>query len=292
MIWLVLTRLAGLLAIMLLTAIVVFALLALAPGSAGDGRDLLTWLGHALVGDFGDFGGSGEVSAGRAIAGALAITVPLALLAMAFAALVGLGVGAAAGMRAGSVLDGGLQAAGELAAATPNFWLGMVLALVFAGALHWLPAAGFVPWQENAGAAFVSLLLPALALAIPPAGAFALAARAVFAPVRESAVVLFAEARGLTAREAIRRHGLKAALLQLAGIATTQAAAVVAGTVAVENVFYLPGLGRLILGALAAGDMVMLRAGLVVLVALATGLSFLIWLGFAALDPRLRTVRE
>lgn len=289
MIWLVLTRLAGLLAVVLLAAIVVFYLLSLAPGGASDGRDLLTWLGHALVGDFGNAGGP---PAGRAIAAALAVTVPLALLAMAVAALAGLGLGYIAGMRAGSVLDRVVDTLGELAVATPNFWLGMVLALVFAGTPHWLPAAGFVPWQENAGEAFVSLFLPALALAIPPAGALALAARTAFAPIRESTAVLLAEARGLTAAEAIRRHGLKPALLRLAGPASAQAATVVVGTVVVENVFYLPGLGRLILGAVAAGDMVMLRASLAVLVALATVTPFLIWFGFASADPRLRTARQ
>src|SRR6185369_5827928 len=119
--------------------------------------------------------------------------------------------------------------------ATPNFWLGMMLVLGFAGGLHWLPQGGFVPWQDSTPAAIASLVLPALALAASAAAALALDVRSMMVAAAEAPAVLGAQARGATRRDAVRRSRLPA-LLGLGPSLARQFATVVAGTVIVENV--------------------------------------------------------
>jgi len=250
---------------------------------------VLGWLGHALVGDFGRAADGG--AAGAEIAARLAVTVPLALLALILAVIIGGGAGYVAALRPGSVGDKALVGLAELGIAAPNFWLGMVLSLLFAMLLRWLPPGGFVPWQDSVGGALVSLLLPALALALPVAGGLALRTRDAVAMARMSGPVLGARARGQTAREAMRREGVPAAMLRVASGLGAAAANIVAATVIVETVFYLPGLGRLILDALTAHDLATIRGGIVVLILLAAGAAFLLSLAAGWADPRLRAGR-
>lgn len=289
MLWFVLRKLAVTIATVVLTAVLTYALLSAAPGAVPEANGMLGWLGHALVGDFGRAANSSSV--GGLIAARLAVTVPLAVLALLLATIIGGGIGYLAALRPGSIGDKALSALAEIGIASPNFWLGMMLALLLATTLHWLPPGGFVPWQDNAGAALISLLLPALALALPAAGALALRSRNVLADVRGSGFVRGLQARGLTAGEAMLRHGLPYAALRIAAGLGAQAMAIIAGSVIVETVFYLPGLGRLILDALAAHDLAVVRAGLVVLVLLIAGAAFLSTLGASLADPRSRVER-
>jgi peptide/nickel transport system permease protein len=284
MTWFVLRKLLALVAIVLLTAAIVWWLLAGLPEAPASG-DFLSWLGHLLVGNFG-YSATGE-AVGPILAGRLAITVPLALLAILLTALLGFGLGWIAALRPGAVGDRLLTALSDLGIATPNFWLGMMLVLAFAGGLHWLPQGGFVPWQDSALAALASLILPALALAASATAALGLDVRSAMVAAAEAPAVLGAQARGATRRDAIRRSRLPA-LLRLGPSLARQLAGVVAGTVIVENVFYLPGLGRLILDAATARDLVTTRAGLVVLVVLIAGTVCLAQIVFGWLDPRRR----
>ena len=176
----------------------------------------------------------------------------------------------------------------EIGIATPNFWLGMVLVLAFATGLHLLPPGGFVPWGDNFGGALVSLILPALALALPAAAVLAIATRDALVEARTAGYAIAAQARGLTAHEAFTTHGLRTASLPVLQALAVQCAAIVAGTVIVENVFYVPGLGRLILDALNAHDLAIVGGGLVVLVLLISGTMFLLQLALVWADPRLR----
>jgi len=285
MIWFVLRKLAGFAATMLATAAILYWLLAMVPQSSARSGDFFSWLGHMLLGDFGASAAGGVV--GSQIAARLAVTIPLALMAILIAALIGFGLGLLAAFRPDSIGDRALGALGEVAVATPNFWVGMVLVLALARGLHWLPPGGFVPWQDNFGAALASLLLPALALAVPPAGALALKVHASLTKAGTSTHVLAGRARGLTEREAMMRHGWRPALLTLATPLGLLFAAILAGTVIVENVFYLPGLGRLILDAVAGRDVVTVRAALVILMLLISGTIFLLDLCIGWIDPRI-----
>ena len=286
MLWFALRKLAAFAATVLITAWLIYAVLAASPGAPQAG--FFGWLMHAVTGDFG-VSSSTSQPIGDLIGGRLAVTVPLALLAMLAAAIVGLGVGYLAALRPGRWSDKALTALAEIGIATPNFWLGMVLVLAFAMGLHWLPPGGFVPWQDNVGGAIVSLILPALALGLPAAAALAIVTRDALAAARSAAYAVAAQARGLTAHEAFATHGLRTALLPVLQALATQCTGIIAGTVVVENVFYVPGLGRLILDALATHDLAIVGGGLLVLILLMSGTLFLLQLGLAWADPRLRS---
>lgn len=284
MIWFVLRKLLVLVAVVLVTAVIVWWLLAGLPDT-GAGGDFLGWLGHLLVGNFG-VSATGEAVGGM-LAARLAITVPLALIAMAFTSLLGFGLGWLAALRPGSIGDRLVTAVSDLGIATPNFWLGMMLTLAVAGGLHWLPPGGFVPWQDSVLSALASLFLPALALAISAGAGLALEVRSALIVAMQAPAVVGAQARGSTRSEAVRRSRLRG-VLSLGPALARQFALVVGGTVIVENAFYLPGLGRLILDAVAARDLATVRAGLVVLVVLIAGTLSLTQIAFGWLDPRRR----
>lgn len=198
----------------------------------------------------------------------LAITLPLVLLALLVAAL-----GLALGAVRTPFLDRLLDAAAAILAVIPPFWLGLLLALGVGGMLRWLPASGFVPW-DNPSAALASLILPAIALGLPQAGAIATRTRDLLAPTshpdadpRDAGPKLF--------------H----ALPRLLG---TSFITLLIGAILVEGVFYLPGLGRLIVGAAEQHDLGALRSGLFVLTLVAALGALALSLLRLAVDPELR----
>jgi len=281
----VFTKLAAFLATALVTCAIVFACLSTTAGTQPAGG-LAGWTGRLLTGDFGSTT-QGDPIGGR-IAASLAVTLPLALLALVLATGIGLAAGYLGWRRRDRLGDRVLVAVAEILGAVPSFWLGMMLVLAFALALRWLPAAGFLPWQDNPVGAFASLILPALALALPTAGALAVATRDALVATADSAPIVAARARGLTEDEAMRRHGLLTAGLAIGPDIASHLAVLVAGTVIVESVFYLPGLGRLLIDAVMARDVWLVGGALVVLVVLVAAITFVIELGLAWLDPRLR----
>lgn len=273
MIWFLARRLGGFVLTLIVSAGLIFLFL---PKDTSLGA----WLGSALTMNFG--AQSGQIGAG------LAVTIPLALTAMILATLVGVGVGLLATRSPGAVLDRVLTAALAVGIATPSIWLGMLLVLLFAVALRWLPTAGFVPWSQNFGAALMSLALPAVALALPKAAVVARLVRRTLREVQEAPYLAAVAARGLTTQDAMRRHGWRNAAAALVRPLAIEAATLIAGTAIVENVFYLPGLGQLIFNAILAGDVAVIRAGTMVLVLLLAGTLFVIGLCEAWADPRLQ----
>jgi peptide/nickel transport system permease protein len=248
------------------------------------------FIGGVFVGNLGPSTATGQ-PVGALIGGALGVTLPLTLLAMILSAGIGLSAGILAARRRGSIIDTALTVLVRIGVAVPNFWFGMLLVLLFAVALRWLPPGGFVPWGENPLAAFASLILPAFALALPQAAILAQAVRTSLVDVQASHYVRTMRAKGMTTKQAIRRHGFRNALLPVLAMLGLQFAWLVAGTVMVENVFYLPGLGRLIFDAINARDLLLIRGSVGVLVLVMTGTMFLADLGYAWADPRLRSRR-
>lgn len=285
MIGFVLTRIAGLAGALFLAAFVVFAMLDPAGETASFWPRFGGWIGGALTGDLGD-SASGPVW--PLVAARLAVTGPLALLALALAAVAGVPLGVLVGARPGPATNAVIAGASLLTGALPAFWLGMLLALVLSALLRWLPAGGFVPWQQNPLGALGSLLLPALALAASPAAQFAAAARDATEDMRASGFIRTARLKGMTLGQAILRHGLRNASLPLIGMLGPQFALLLAGAIVVENVFYLPGLGRLIFTASSGGDVAVLRGGVLALMAAVAAALLLADLLRLLADPRLR----
>jgi peptide/nickel transport system permease protein len=198
----------------------------------------------------------------------LAVTLPLVFLALLVATL-----GLALGCARPPVLDRLVDAIAAALAVIPGFWLGLLLALGVGGILRWLPAGGFVPW-DNPGGALASLILPAIALGLPQAGVLASRTRDLLAPTRHP--------------DADPREAGPKLLHALSSLLAASFIALLTGALLVEAVFYLPGLGRLILGAAEQRDLATLRDGLFVLTLVAALGGLALSLLRLALDPELR----
>ncbi len=252
---------------------------------------LLRWLGGLFIGDLG-LSYSQAQPAGTLIAARLGVTLPLALLGAVMALVLGVPFGVLAGRKQASVVDSILMALARAGIATPNFWLGMLLVLLFSVTLRWVPPGGFVPWNESPIGALGSLVLPVIALALPQSAIFARLTRDTLVRVQESDHIRAARAKGLTLPQAVRLHGTRNVLLGLVRTLGLQFAYLLAAAVVVENVFYLPGLGRLIVDAVTARDLVLVRASVMALVIVMAFAVFLADVAIAWADPRLRVRRE
>ena len=247
----------------------------------------LRWLGGLATGDLGRSSTYGVPVAGL-IADRLAVTLPLAGLALALSVLAGLPLGALAAARRGRLPDVLATVLAQLGTALPNFWVGLLLVLGVAVGLGWLPASGFPGWAAGPGPALAALVLPALALALPQAAVLTRVTRAAVLDVLEEDFVRTARAKGLTRRAALWRHALPNALPPVATILGLQFGYLVAGSVLVESVFGLPGLGRLAYQAFAQRDLVVLQGVVLVLAGLVVVANLLVDLAYPVLDPRLR----
>lgn len=245
------------------------------------------WIGGALVGDLGQSATYGVPVAGL-VAERLAVTLPLALMAIALSVLVALPLGVLAAARRGRTADLLVAGFAQASVALPNFWIGLLLVLVFAVGLGWLPAGGFPGWGAAPGAALGALVLPAIALALPQAGILTRVTRAAVLDVLDEDFVRTARAKGLTRRAALWRHAVPNALVPVVTILGLQFTFLVAGSVLVENVFGLPGLGRLAYQAFAQRDLVVLRDVVLLLAGMVVVMNALVDLAYLALDPRLR----
>jgi peptide/nickel transport system permease protein len=157
--------------------------------------------------------------------------------------------------------------------------------------LHWLPPGGFTPWNEDFWAASRGLVLPSLALALPQAAILARVMRTALVDVSTQDFIRTARAKGMTFGEAMWRHGVRNALLPVLTILGLQFAFLIAGTIIVENVFYLPGLGKLIYTAILERDLVLVRSGTILLVLVVSFTMLVVDLAYGFVDPRLRERR-
>jgi peptide/nickel transport system permease protein len=305
-------RFLGFAVTLLLAAIVIFWLLDLLPGDPAQfilginatpesvarlreqmGLDMpayqrfIDWILGMLRGDFGT-SYTQRAPVAELIWGRLGVTLPLSVFAMVISMVVGLPLGILAARRRGKALDTIIMVTAQTGVAIPNFWFGMLLTLLFAVTLRWLPPGGFTPWDEDGGAAFRGLILPSLALALPQASILARVMRTALVDVTGQDYIRTARAKGLTMGEAVWRHGVRNALLPVLTILGLQFAYLVAGTIIVENVFYLPGLGRLIFTAISERDLVLVRGATIILIVTVTATMLLTDIAYALVDPRLR----
>jgi len=229
------------------------------------------------------------------IAERLHVSLPLALMAMVLTVLLALGLGVFAASRHNRPGDVGVMALSQLGIAVPNFWFAILLILLFAVQLQWVSAGGFPGWTEDAGGGLIeglrALLLPALALAMVQAAILARVTRSAVLDVLREDFVRTARAKGLSRSQALWRHALRNALVPVLTVAGLQFANLLTGTIVIENVFVLPGLGRLVFQAIANRDLVLVRDVVMLLVALVVLVNLLVDVLAAVLDPRLRQAR-
>ncbi|MDO5370020.1 ABC transporter permease [Paracoccus sp. (in: a-proteobacteria)] len=244
------------------------------------------WLGGVLTGDLGTSLAYKTPVAGM-ILDRVQVSLPLAALALALAVAFALPVGMLAAGRRGKPADAMAMGAAQIGIALPNFWFAMLLVLVFAVKLRWLPAGGFPGWSDPP-AALRALILPAVALALPQAAILARVLRSALIETLSQDYIRSARAKGLSRGQVMRRHALRNALIPVLTILGMQFSFLLAGAIIIENVFYLPGLGRLIFQAITQRDLVVVQSAVLVLVAAVILVTFLVDLAYAAVDPRLR----
>ncbi|UAK25184.1 ABC transporter substrate-binding protein [Sphingomonas nostoxanthinifaciens] len=247
----------------------------------------LGWIGGLLRGDLGT-SYTYRVPVAALLGPRLALSLPLAGLAMLLAIPLGVGTALAGARRPGRMLDRATGGLTRLGLAVPGFWLAILLVLLFAVRLHWVAAGGFPGWGEGAWPAVRALLLPALALAVPQAAVIARVARGALAEELARDYVRTARAKGLAPRTILWRHALPNAAPAIVTIVGLQVPFLIAGSVIVEMVFALPGLGQLVLQAIAGRDLVTVQAVALLMVAATVLASFLADVGQRLADPRLR----
>jgi len=220
------------------------------------------------------------------IAARLPVTLSLAAAAMAVTVVVALPLGLLAAARAWSPLDLGVLTATQLGLAVPNFWLGILLLLAFSVALRWFPLQGYAPLGAGVGAWAAHLALPAVTLGAARAAQLMRFVRGAALEELGREYVRTARGKGLGERAVLLGHVLRNALIPVVTVAGLQFGFLLGGAIIVEQVFGLPGIGRLVLQGIFARDLPVVQGAVVVLAALVCLLNALVDLLYGALDPR------
>lgn len=247
----------------------------------------LEWLGRALRGQFG-VSLQYDVPVGALIVSRLPVTLPLTALAACFAILVAVPLGVYAATRARRPGDYLTMVVAQLGLAVPSFWAGLLLILVFSVHLGWFRSGGFEGWTSGFWSAVRSLLLPALALGLFQAAVLIRATRSSLLEVLDHEYVRTARAKGVPERRVILRHALGNALIPVVTVAGLQLGQLLAGSIILESVFALPGLGRLALGAISARDLPVVQGVTLFVASCIVTINFAVDLSYAWLDPRIR----
>ena len=246
-----------------------------------------SWVGGMLTGDFGT-SYTYRTPVAKMIADRLAVSLPLALYALALSTLIAFPAGIWAASRRGSPADLGVMGVTQLGVAIPNFWFAMLMVVIFAIKLRWFPAGGFPGWEDGFWPNIRALTLPAIALALPQASILARVMRSSLVDTLGEDFVRTARAKGLTKSQALWRHALRNALIPVLTIIGMQFAFLLAGGIIIENVFYLPGLGRLIFQSISARDLIVVESVVMLLVFAVVMVNFMVEMAYALVDPRLR----
>jgi peptide/nickel transport system permease protein len=245
------------------------------------------WLADLVRGDFGHSLKT-RADVRGIVADALPVTIELAFMAtvIMLAAGVTLGVGAAAYRN--SPLDIVATTVGTLGIAVPNFWLGLLLVDTFSLRLDWLPSAGFIPVWENPGSGFRYAILPSLTLAAPGIAVLTRQTRSSILDAMAHDYVRTARAKGLHSHTVLLRHALRNALLPVITVVGLQVALLIGGSVIVEVVFAVPGMGRLIVDSIFFRDYPVVQAAAVVMVTMILVLNVAVDIAYVVADPRIQ----
>jgi peptide/nickel transport system permease protein len=237
------------------------------------------WLAHALRGDLG-VSIQYDVPVGRLIMSRLPVTLPLTLLAAAFMVATAVPLGLYAATHHRRVGDYVTMVISQLGISVPSFWAGLLLILAFSVHLGWAQSGGFRGWR--------SLILPAIALGVFQAAVLVRATRSAVLDVMREDYVRTARAKGVPEGVVVVKHTLRNALIPIVTVAGLQVGQLLAGSIILESVFVLPGLGRLALGAITARDLPVVQGVTLFVASSIVAINFLVDLAYSALDPRLR----
>ncbi len=245
----------------------------------------LGWIAGLLVLDFGRSLTYG-VPVVSLIADRIQVTAPLAGLAMLLSVLIAVPLGIFAARNHQRIGDYGVMGFAQVGIAIPNFWFGIILILLFAVWLGWFQSGGFTPWREDPAAALKSLFLPSVALALTEAAILARVTRAAVLDTMREDWVRTARAKGVSETGILYGHVLRNALIPVLTIGGLIFAFLLAGALVIENVFYLPGIGRLVYQGVTQRDVVVVKNVVLLVSAMVVTVNFLVDVLYALVDPR------
>jgi peptide/nickel transport system permease protein len=312
----VLRRLLSFVLTLLATSLVVFAVLEFLPGNAAQvilGETAtpeslsameeklglnqpavaryLNWVGGMLQGQSG-LSISYDTPTSQLMAERMQVTFPLAVMAMGLTVLLALALGLYAASQQNKAGDVGVMTLSQIGLALPNFWLAILLILLFAVHLEWVSAGGFPGWSAQDGGGFgegiKALFLPAMALAAVQTAILSRVTRSAVLDTLSEDFVRTARAKGLSRRQVLWDHVLRNAMIPVVTVMGLQFGNLITSAIVIENVFVLPGIGRLIFQAIANRDLVVVRDVVMLLAALVILINFCIDLLYGWIDPRLK----
>ncbi|WP_444928421.1 ABC transporter permease (plasmid) [Microbulbifer sp. SSSA002] len=312
MLWFAFLRLIGLLTTLLAASLVIFVVLEVIPGDPAEvmlglnaqpdtlaalraelglnapvTTRYINWVLGMLQGDFG-ISYTYSVPVAELIGERIQISLPLATGALILSTIIAIPIGVYSARYHGKLIDTGIMSVAQIGIAIPNFWIAILLVYVFAIVLRVLPSGGFPGWEVSFFGSLQALILPVVALALPQASILARVMRSALLDVLHEDYIRTARAKGLSNKATLWRHGVRNALIPVLTILGLQFSFLIAGTVIIENLFYLPGLGRLIFQGITQRDLIVVKSSVMLLVALTIFVTFLVDIAYAAIDPRLR----
>ncbi len=247
----------------------------------------LDWMYHAFQGEFGESRRSGDTVAAL-VSDRLEVTIQLGILSLIVAVILALPIGLLAGSKPNTPFDYLGTFFAVVGAAIPNFWLALLLILVFAVDLGWFPALGFTSFREDPLENMRGMVLPAVAIGIAQAAVLARQTRASMVEVLQQDYVRTARSKGLRERNVIFRHGFRNAMIPVITILGLQISNIVSGAIIIESVFSLPGIGKLLIDSIFNRELVTVQA-LALMLALAVAMSnLLVDVSYGYIDPRIR----
>lgn len=248
------------------------------------------WYGNLLRGDLGQSYLLNR-SVSEAVIERLPVTLSLTGLALVLSVVIGLGLGVLASIRHNGWVDRTAMIAALIGLSVPDFWLGLVLIILFGVSLGWLPTGGFVPLHEDFIGWARSMTLPALTLAITQMGIIARMTRSSMLDVLNQDYVRTARAKGLSRQKIILKHALRNAMVPILTTIGVTTGVLLSGAVVIESVFSLPGIGRLIIGSIQRRDFPIIQGGLLVTAAVFVMVNIIVDILYGVFDPRIRDER-
>lgn len=245
------------------------------------------WMGRALRGDLGR-SIQYDVPVSSLIASRLTVSLPLTLMAAVIMSGLAVPLGVFAATRQRRWGDYAAMIVSQLGVAIPGFWAGLLLILFFSVRLGWFQSGGFDGWGQGVGPALKSLLLPAVALGLFQFAVLTRTTRSAVLEVLHQEYVKTARAKGVAERGVVFRHALRNAMIPIITVAGVQLGQLMAGSIILESVFYLPGLGRLALGAISARDLPVVQGVVLFVASTIVVINFAVDILYGFLDPRIR----
>ncbi len=247
----------------------------------------ILWMRNTLAGDLGQSLYGSHQAVSQQIAEAVPRTVSLAMVAFLISFTLGLTAGIVSAVKRDSILDYGFNLAAFLGISMPSFWIGIVLIIVFAVNLRWLPSIGYKPMSAGLDQWLRYLILPGLAVGLPFSASIARLTRSAMLEVLGQDYITVARAKGLNEKRVIFRHALRNALIPVITVMGISLALLFSGSVVVENVFAIKGLGRVLIQSILNRDYPVVQGSILLVAVLLVFMNLAVDMLYRLIDPRI-----